>query len=445
MAMMGSATAGGADRARIAAEQAVASPLLEDVNLAGARGVLVNITASARPQDEGVPRGDEHDQGVHRRGRDGDRRHGDRRRDGRPAARDHGRDRPRRRRGAAQRAPKLAAVEPRSSSAPAPTTSACRSRRSTTTSSTSRRSSAARRDGRRGDAAAGVRHVGHPGVPAQAGGLSAARRTARQRGGRAGAIAACSTLSVEPRTASRRGPTWLRPHVQRSSIAMLKQRTLKNVDQARPASGLHTGAQVELVAAPGAAGHRHRVPPRRPRRAGRPSRPTRDARRRHAAVVDARAATARGLHGRAPDVGARGPRHRQPATSTSPARRSRSWTAARARSCSCCSRPASWSRTAPKRYLRVAAPVEVRDGDKWARFEPYNGFKLDFTIDFPHPVFGVGEPARRHRLRRALLREGSRARAHVRLHAGRRGDARRRARRSAAACRTRSCWTSSAC
>ena len=47
MAMMGSATQGGADRARIAAQQAVKSPLLEDVNLAGARGVLVNITASS--------------------------------------------------------------------------------------------------------------------------------------------------------------------------------------------------------------------------------------------------------------------------------------------------------------------------------------------------------------------------------------------------------------
>jgi cell division protein FtsZ len=46
MAMMGSAQATGADRARVAAEQAVASPLLEDVNLSGARGVLVNITAS---------------------------------------------------------------------------------------------------------------------------------------------------------------------------------------------------------------------------------------------------------------------------------------------------------------------------------------------------------------------------------------------------------------
>ena len=43
---------------------------------------------------------------------------------------------------------------------------------------------------------------------------------------------------------------------------------------------------------------------------------------------------------------------------------------------------------APKRYLKVLAPVEVREGDKWARFEPFNGFKLDFTIDFPHPVFG---------------------------------------------------------
>jgi cell division protein FtsZ len=45
-AMMGSATAAGVDRARIAAEQAVASPLLEGVNLSGAKGVLVNITAS---------------------------------------------------------------------------------------------------------------------------------------------------------------------------------------------------------------------------------------------------------------------------------------------------------------------------------------------------------------------------------------------------------------
>ncbi len=46
MAMMGSANASGVDRARIAAEQAVASPLLEGINLSGAKGVLVNITSS---------------------------------------------------------------------------------------------------------------------------------------------------------------------------------------------------------------------------------------------------------------------------------------------------------------------------------------------------------------------------------------------------------------
>ncbi|MBM3367019.1 MAG: cell division protein FtsZ [Betaproteobacteria bacterium] len=46
MAMMGSSAASGIDRARIAAEQAIACPLLEGVNLSGARGVLVNITAS---------------------------------------------------------------------------------------------------------------------------------------------------------------------------------------------------------------------------------------------------------------------------------------------------------------------------------------------------------------------------------------------------------------
>ena len=47
MAMMGSALAAGVDRARVAAERAVSSPLLEDISLSGARGILVNITASA--------------------------------------------------------------------------------------------------------------------------------------------------------------------------------------------------------------------------------------------------------------------------------------------------------------------------------------------------------------------------------------------------------------
>ena len=45
MAMMGSGRGSGPDRARLAAETAIASPLLEDVNIAGARGILVNVTA----------------------------------------------------------------------------------------------------------------------------------------------------------------------------------------------------------------------------------------------------------------------------------------------------------------------------------------------------------------------------------------------------------------
>lgn len=41
---------------------------------------------------------------------------------------------------------------------------------------------------------------------------------------------------------------------------------------------------------------------------------------------------------------------------------------------------------APKRFIRVERPVEVRDGDKWARLDPYFGFKLRFSIDFGHPA-----------------------------------------------------------
>ena len=41
---------------------------------------------------------------------------------------------------------------------------------------------------------------------------------------------------------------------------------------------------------------------------------------------------------------------------------------------------------APKRFLRVTHRVEVTDGDKWARLEPYEGYRLSFSIDFRHPV-----------------------------------------------------------
>lgn len=42
---------------------------------------------------------------------------------------------------------------------------------------------------------------------------------------------------------------------------------------------------------------------------------------------------------------------------------------------------------AAKRFIRIKQPVIVRDGDKWARFEPFDGFKVGFSIDFNHPVF----------------------------------------------------------
>ncbi|HOX71100.1 MAG: UDP-3-O-acyl-N-acetylglucosamine deacetylase [Dokdonella sp.] len=40
-----------------------------------------------------------------------------------------------------------------------------------------------------------------------------------------------------------------------------------------------------------------------------------------------------------------------------------------------------------KRFVRIKKSVTVRDGDKWARFEPFDGFKVGFSIDFDHPMF----------------------------------------------------------
>jgi UDP-3-O-[3-hydroxymyristoyl] N-acetylglucosamine deacetylase len=42
---------------------------------------------------------------------------------------------------------------------------------------------------------------------------------------------------------------------------------------------------------------------------------------------------------------------------------------------------------APKKFIKIKKLVEVKDADKWVKFEPYHGFKMDFTIDFAHPVF----------------------------------------------------------
>jgi UDP-3-O-[3-hydroxymyristoyl] N-acetylglucosamine deacetylase len=46
---------------------------------------------------------------------------------------------------------------------------------------------------------------------------------------------------------------------------------------------------------------------------------------------------------------------------------------------------------APKQFIRIKKPVLLEDEDKWAKFEPFEGFKVSFTIDFEHPAF-TGRP-----------------------------------------------------
>jgi UDP-3-O-[3-hydroxymyristoyl] N-acetylglucosamine deacetylase len=42
---------------------------------------------------------------------------------------------------------------------------------------------------------------------------------------------------------------------------------------------------------------------------------------------------------------------------------------------------------APKRFIRIRESLKVEEGDKWARFDPYDGFKVNFEIEFDHPTF----------------------------------------------------------
>jgi UDP-3-O-[3-hydroxymyristoyl] N-acetylglucosamine deacetylase len=46
---------------------------------------------------------------------------------------------------------------------------------------------------------------------------------------------------------------------------------------------------------------------------------------------------------------------------------------------------------ARKRFIRILKPVEVRDGDKIARFEPHDGFRLGFTVEFNHPAIPASQ------------------------------------------------------
>jgi len=66
---------------------------------------------------------------------------------------------------------------------------------------------------------------------------------------------------------------------------------------------------------------------------------------------------------------------------------------------------------APKKFIRIKAPVCVSEGEKYARLIPYEGFKVDFTISFSHPVFrGLPQKASLDFSTTSYVREVSRAR-----------------------------------
>ena len=66
---------------------------------------------------------------------------------------------------------------------------------------------------------------------------------------------------------------------------------------------------------------------------------------------------------------------------------------------------------APKRFIRITKPIIVEEQDKWAKFEPFDGFKVGFTIDFDHPVFsGTPQKAEIDFSSTSFVKEVSRAR-----------------------------------
>ena len=66
---------------------------------------------------------------------------------------------------------------------------------------------------------------------------------------------------------------------------------------------------------------------------------------------------------------------------------------------------------APKKFIRVKRTVEIHDHDKWVRFDPYEGFKVGFCIDFEHPMFTSGsQRAELDFSSTSFVREVSRAR-----------------------------------
>ena len=69
-----------------------------------------------------------------------------------------------------------------------------------------------------------------------------------------------------------------------------------------------------------------------------------------------------------------------------------------------------------KKFIRIKQEVRVEDGDKFASFLPRNGFKVTFTIDFDHPVFGRPASAEVDFCSTSFVREVSRARTFGFMH-----------------------------
>ncbi len=124
-------------------------------------------------------------------------------------------------------------------------------------------------------------------------------------------------------------------------------------------------------------------------------------------------------------------------SSTSPPTRCPSSTARRRPSCSCCKAPASHCRTHRSASCACCSPVEVREGEgaalKWARLDPFEGYKLTFEIEFDHPAVDQTGQRVEFDMGSGQLQARYRACAHLRLHEGRGDDALARPRRWVAA------------
>ena len=249
MAMMGSAAASGIDRARIAAEQAIACPLLEGVNLAGARGVLVNITASRTSlklretkevmntirafaaEDATIIYGGVYDDALGE--------------DLRVTVVATGLGQPL---GVRQQKPQLVVSQKTGTDnqavampGAAPDYNADGGYAGGVPQARPRRAGRGARQQRRGE-------VRHSGLPAQAGGLA---------GGNAGGP---RTGCAPPPLPGGRAAVPAAYRLVRIAPLMLRQRTLKSLVSATGV-GLHTGQKVRMSLRPGAARHRRRVPP----------------------------------------------------------------------------------------------------------------------------------------------------------------------------------------